>query len=145
MDKVIAVKNFISFAIPLSVLLVCKVVLPTNMYESVVNYTADTLFIPPPNNRGMCTMYEKSINPRKFLIWTTNSLQGIKSTFSSMMLEIGCTSYVGSYIDEEIEFIDYKTLEPKKISDFNIPEDEKTPGMAIDQAKPIVLNIGSTS
>jgi hypothetical protein len=145
MDKVIAVKNFVGFAIPLSALLVCKMILPNSMYESIVNYTADKFFMPPPNNRGMCNMYEKSLNPRTFLMWTTSNLNAVKSTFSSMMLEMGCTAHVGSKIDEEIEFIEYSTLAPKKLSDFRIPEDEQTPLLAIEDSKPIVLNIGSTS
>ena len=148
MDKVIAVKNFVSFAVPLSFLLVCKVVLPNSMYESIVNFAADNIFMPPPDNRGMCTMYEKSLNPRTFLMWTTSNLNDVKSTFSSMMLEMGCTAHVGSQIDEEIEFVEYSTLAPKKLSDFCIPEDEQTPMIAIEynkDSKPIVLNIGSTS
>lgn len=145
MDKVIAVKNFVSFAVPLSFLLVCKVVLPNSMYESIVNFAADNIFMPPPDNRGMCTMYEKSLNPRTFLMWTTSNLNAVKSTFSNMMLEMGCTAHVGSQIDEEIEFVEYSTLAPKKLSDFCIPEDEQTPLMAIEDPKPIVLNIGSTS
>lgn len=156
MEQVIAVKNFVSFAIPLSMLLMCKVVLPTSMYESIVNYTADKIFMPPPDNRGMCTMYEKSITPRTFLMWSSSSLQAVKSTFSSMLLEMGCTAHVGSSIDEEIEFIEYSTLAPKRMSDFCIPEDEQTHMMAIEynddcetiskkSGKPIIINIGSTS
>lgn len=144
MEKVIAVKNFVTFAVPLSVLLMCKVVLPTSMYESIVNFTADHIFMPPPDNRGMCTMYEKSLNPRTFLMWTTSNLQGLKSTFSSMMLEMGCTAHVGSSIDEEIEFTEYSTLAPKRLSEFRIPEEEQTPLVAVG-GKPIVINIGSTS
>lgn len=147
MDKIIAVKNFVSFAVPLSFLLMCKVVLPNGMYESMVNFTADKLFMPPPDNRGMCTMYEKSLSPRTFLMWTTSNLNALKSTFSSMILELGCTAHVGSQIDEEIEFIEYSTLAPKRLSDFRIPEDEQTPMVAIgsETVKPIILNIGSTS
>jgi len=164
MDKVIAVKNFVTFIVPLSMLLVCKIVLPNSMYESIVNFTADNLFMPPQNNRGMCTMYEKSLSPRTFLMWTTSNLNAVKSTFSSMMLEMGCTAQVGSHIDEEIEFVEYSTLAPKRLSDFRIPEEEQTPMMAIEynsspkvsieynasprvtfDEKPIVINIGSTS
>lgn len=132
MDKVIAVKNFVTFAVPLSLLLICKVVLPSNMYESVVDFTADNFFMPPTNNRGMSTMYQTSLSPRTFILWTTSNLQSIKSTFSSMLLEMGCTAYVGSTINEEIEFTDYFTLDPVKLSD-------------VSNDKPIVINIGSTS
>jgi hypothetical protein len=158
MEKAIAVKNFVTFAIPLSMLLVCKVILPTSIYESIVNYTADKIFMPPQDNRGMCTMYEKSITPRTFLMWSTSNLQAVKSTFSSMLLELGCTAHVGSSIDEEIEFIEYSTLAPKRLSDFCIPEEEQTTMVAVDyqqpkvaveetntSSKPIVINIGSTS
>ena len=160
MEKAIAVKNFVTFAIPLSMLLVCKVILPTSMYESIVNYTADKIFMPPPDNRGMCTMYEKSITPRTFLMWSTSNLQAVKSTFSSMLLELGCTAHVGSSIDEEIEFIEYTTLAPKRLSQFTIggyplsnpqvtssdarctrftiPEEEQTTMVAVDYQQPKV-------
>lgn len=124
MEKITAVKNFVSFVIPISILLACKVVLPVNMYNSLVNFTADNLFMPPSNNIGMCNMYEKTISPRKFLMWTTSNIQAIKSTFSNMMLEMGCLAHVGAEIDEEIEFIEYKSLNPIKLSSFNIPDDE---------------------
>lgn len=133
MDKVIAVKNFVTFAVPLSMLLVCKVVLPSNMYESVVNFTADKIYMPPADNRGMSTMYQTSLSPRTFLMWTTSSLQSIKSTFSSMLLELGCAAHVGSTINEEIEFKEYSTLKSVKLSD--VSHDDK----------PTILNIGSTS
>jgi hypothetical protein len=132
MDKIIAVKNFVTFAVPLSMLLICKAVLPSHMYESVVDFTADNFFMPPANNRGMSTMYQTSLSPRTFLLWTTSNLQSIKSTFSNMLLEMGCTAYVGSTVNEEIEFTDYFTMEPVKLSD-------------ISNDKPIVINIGSTS
>jgi len=145
MDKIIAVKNFVTFAVPLSMLLMCKTVLPTRMYESIVNYTADTFFMPPQDNRGMCTMYKTSLSPKTFLLWTTSNVQAIKSSFSSLLLELGCNAHVGQDIDEEIEFIEYHSLEPVKLSQFNIPIEEQTRMMAVDQSKPIVINIGSTS
>lgn len=132
MDKIIAVKNFVTFAVPLSMLIICKAVLPLNMYESVVNFTADKLFMPPVDNRGMCTMYQTSLSPRTFLLWTTSNFQSIKSTFSSMLLEMGCTAHVGSTINDEIEFKEYLTLNSVKLSD-------------VSDDKPIVINIGSTS
>lgn len=129
MDKVIAVKNFVTFSVPLSMLLICKIVLPSNMYESVVNFTADKIFMPPEGNRGMSI-----IDSRKFLMWTTSNFQSIKSTFSSMLLELGCTAHVGSTINDEIEFKEYFTMNSVKLSD-----------IVVDDDKPIVLNIGSTS
>lgn len=145
MDKIIAVKNFVVFAVPLSVLLVCKIVLPVSMYNSIVDYTADNFFMPPQDNRGLCTMYKTSLTPKTFLLWTTSNVEAIKSSFSSLLLELGCKAHVGNTIDEEIEFIEYHSLQPVKLSQFNIPIEEQTPMMAIDQSKPIVVNIGSTS
>lgn len=134
MEKIIAVKNFVTFAAPLSMLLICKVVLPTNMYESLVDFTADNFFmVSRQENRGLSDMYNNSISPRTFLRWTTSNMNSIRSTFSSMLLELYCPAQVGHRIDEEIEFVEYNTLNPIPMSKI------------LHEDKPTVINIGSTS
>lgn len=132
MEKLIIITNFIKFAAPLSILLVCKVILPTDTYESLVNFTADKCFMTPIDNKGLQKMNQE-IDPRKFLMWTTSNLYALKSTFSNMLLELGCQAHVGEPIEEMIEFVDYKTLNPIPMSKF------------ICKDKPIIFNIGSSS
>lgn len=125
-----AIKNFISFVVPLSFLMASKNILPNSMYESLLNFNANQMT--KKVNRGLDDMYTKSICPKIFLDWSTENMNGIKSVYESLLLELNCKALKNTPI-ENIECVDFNTLKSVPLLDY------------LDYNVPTIVNIGSTS
>lgn len=130
MSKLHAINNFISFVVPLSCLIICKSIMPESMYNSIVNYNADKMS--KKTTRGLEKMYTESICPKIFLNWSTKNLNGIKSAYNSLLLELNCKAFENTPI-EEIECIEFNSLKSVPLSNY------------INANIPTVINIGSVS